>query len=69
MLKFGFPRILHSDNGREFKSKLIYYLSQQLGIKKTYISPFHLQSNGKLESLHRFIKDCIHKFSIDSILD
>ena len=37
MLKFGFPRILHSENGSEFKSKLIEHLSQQLGIKKTYI--------------------------------
>ena len=34
MLKFSFPRILHSDNGTEFKSKLIEYLSQQLGIKR-----------------------------------
>ena len=25
-LKFGFPRILHSDNGTEFKLKLIEYL-------------------------------------------
>ena len=36
MLKWGFPRILHSDNGTEFKSKLIKTLSQQLGIKKTF---------------------------------
>ena len=34
MLKFGFPRILHSDNRMEFKCKLIGYLSQQLGIKR-----------------------------------
>ena len=34
MLKFGLPRIQHSDNGTEFKSKLIEHLSQQLGIKK-----------------------------------
>ena len=47
MIKFGFPRILHSDNGMEFKSKLIEYLSQQLGIKR-HISPCHPQSNGKL---------------------
>ena len=45
MKKFGFPRILHSDNGMEFKSKLIEYLSQLLGIKKTYIFPHHLQAN------------------------
>ena len=39
MLKFSFPRILHSDNRIEFKTKLIEDLSQQLGIMKTYISP------------------------------
>ena len=43
MLKFG-PRMLYSDNGPEFKSKLIEHLSQQLGIKKTYISPCHPQA-------------------------
>ena len=68
MLKFGFPRILHSDNGTEFKSKLIEHLSEHLGIKKTSISSNYLQANGKLESSHRFIKDCIQKFSIDSVL-
>ena len=33
MLNFGFSRISHSNNGTEFKSKLIENLSQQLGIK------------------------------------
>ena len=46
MLKFGFPRIMHSDNGVEFKSKLMENLSQQLGIRKTFISPCHPQANG-----------------------
>ena len=39
MFKFSFPQILHSDNRIEFKSKLIANLSQQLSIKKTFISP------------------------------
>ena len=39
MLKFSFPRILHSDNGTEFNLKLIEYLSKQFGIEKTYTSP------------------------------
>ena len=38
LLKWGFPRILHSDNGTEFKSKLMENLSQQLGIKKSLFS-------------------------------
>ena len=53
----------------ELKSKLIGYLSQQLGIKKTYVSPHHLQANGKFESPHRFIKDCICKLSVDGVLE
>ena len=69
MLKFSFPRILHSDNRTEFKSKLSEHLTQQLSIKKTYISPCHPQASGKLKSSHRFIKDCIWKFSIDGTLE
>ena len=42
MLKFKFPRILHSHNGTEFKTKLVEHLSQQLGIKR-HISPHHPQ--------------------------
>ena len=56
MLKLCFCTMLHLDNGMEFKSKLIEYLSQQLGIKKTYISPCNPHANRKLESSHRFIK-------------
>ena len=69
MLKFSFPKILNSDNRTEFKSKLIEHLTQQLSIKKTYISPQHPHANGKLETSHTFIKDCIWKFSIDGILE
>ena len=45
MLKFGFPRMLHSGNGTEFKSVHIEKLSQQLGIRNIFISPHHLQGN------------------------
>ena len=69
MLKFSFPRILHSDNRREFKSKNIEHLTLQLSIKNTYISPANPQTNGKLGSSHRFNKDCIQKFYIDSTLE
>ena len=69
MSKFGFPRILHLDNGAEFKSKLMENLSEKLGTRKTFISYHHPQANGKLESSHRFIKDCVQKVSIDSVLE
>ena len=44
MMKFGFTTILHSDNGVEFKLKLMENLSQQLGIRKTFIYPNHPQT-------------------------
>ena len=69
MLKWGFPRILHSDNGAKFKSKLMENLSQQLGIRKTFISPYQPQANGKLKSLHRFTKDYVLKYSIGGVLE
>ena len=69
ILKFSFSRVLHSDNGTEFISKLIENLSQQLGLRKTFISPYHPHANGKLESSNRFIKDCVQRFSVDGVLE
>ena len=69
MLKFDFLRILHSDNGMEFKSKLMENLSQKLGIRKISFPPHHPQANTEPESLHRFIEDCVCKFSIDGVLE
>ena len=43
-------------------------LSQQLGIRKPFISPHHPQANGKLESLHIFIKSYVWKFSVNGVL-
>ena len=69
MLKFSFPTILHSHNGTEFKSKFIENLALQRGIRKSFISHYHLQANRKLESSNRFIKDCVQKFSVDGVLE
>ena len=62
MLKFGFPRMLHSDNGTEFKSKIIENLSQQFGIRKTFISPCHLQANGNWNLHIDFSRTVFEKF-------
>ena len=69
ILKFGIPRILCLDSGTEFRFKLMEHLFQQLSVGNTFISPPHLQANGKLELSHRFIKDCIWKFSVDVVLE
>ena len=51
-----------SDNGTEFKNKLINEVCEQLGVKhKIYSLPYRPQSNGRIESFHYFLKACISK--------
>ena len=65
ILKFSFPRILHSDNGTEFKSKLMENLFQQHSLKKL---SFPLTIHKQMENWN-FIKACILKFSLDGVLE
>ena len=43
------PRYILSDNGMEFKNNLMDQVLQQLGIYRVFSTPYHPQSNGKLE--------------------
>ena len=57
----GLEKVL-TDNGTEFKNKLIDEVCEQLGVKhKIYLPPYRLQSNGRIESFHYFLKACISK--------
>ena len=44
--KFGIPRVLISDNGRQFDIESFRDFCSQLGIKNHYSSPAHPQANG-----------------------
>ena len=48
------PRYILSDNGTEFKNTLMDQVLKQLGIKRIFSAPYHLQNNGKLEVFHKF---------------
>lgn len=48
-------RIIH-DNGRQFASRDFLDLVAKLELKETSTSPFHPQSNGKVERMHRTFK-------------
>ena len=51
--KFGVPRVLVSDNGRQFDNTPFKDFCEQLGINNHYSSPFHPQANGQVEVANR----------------
>lgn len=48
-------RIIH-DNGKQFTSREFLRLIAELELRETPTSPFHPQSNGKVERMHRTLK-------------
>ena len=60
--KHGGSLKILSDNGTEFKNKLMEEVSKELGVEYKVYSPLYRpQSNGRIESFHCFLKACIAK--------
>ena len=51
--KFGVPRVLVSNNGRQFDNTPFRDFCEQFGIKNHYSSPSHPQANGQAEVANR----------------
>uniref|UniRef100_A0A2N9IZX2 RNA-directed DNA polymerase n=1 Tax=Fagus sylvatica TaxID=28930 RepID=A0A2N9IZX2_FAGSY len=51
--RFGIPRVLVSDNGKQFDNGPFRELCAQLNIKNHYSSPRHPQANGQVEVTNR----------------
>ena len=54
--RFGIPRALISDNGKQFNNAKFRDFYAELGIKNYYSSPAHSQSNGQVEVTIRTLK-------------
>ncbi|UYV69258.1 K02A2.6-like [Cordylochernes scorpioides] len=59
---FGVPRILHSDQVRNFESNIFQELCRRLGIQKTRATPFHPQSDGMVERFNRTLTQHLTMF-------
>ncbi|UYV82242.1 K02A2.6-like [Cordylochernes scorpioides] len=59
---FGVPRILHSDQGRNFESNIFQELCRRLGIEKTRTTPLHTQSDGMVERFNRTLTQHLTMF-------
>ena len=58
--RFSPPQQLHSDQGRQFESKLLYEVCNLLGIRKTKTTPYyHPQCDGLVERFNRTLLDML----------
>ncbi len=53
---FGVPKIIQSDQGSNFCSKLFAEVLKQLNIKHSQSGAYHAQSQGALERFHQTFK-------------
>ena len=58
---FGLPDILQSDNGPEFRSKIIAELTELMKINHRFIIPYNPRCDGKVERAIETIKSIIKK--------
>ena len=63
------PRILLSDRGTEFVNGVISLLTKKLRVVHIKSSPYHPESNGKIERFHRYMNDVLAKYSYKNPLE
>ena len=68
-LRFGVPRIIHSDQAPEFTSELMQELFRLLEIQQTRTCPYRPQSDGLVERFNRTLIDMLSKFCGDYTQD
>ena len=64
--RFGLPRQLHSDQGRNFESHLFADLCKITGIRRTRTTPFHPRSDGQTERMNRTLLQMLRTCASDS---
>ena len=57
--RFSPPEQLHSDQGKQFESKLLKEVCNLLGIRKSRTTPYHPQCDGQVERSNRTLLDML----------
>ena len=57
---FGSPKIIHSDNGKEFKNSFFREFCELNDIKQIFSTPYNPQSHGAIEACHKEVQRIIN---------
>ena len=66
---FGIPKVIQSDQGSNFTSRLFAQVLQQLHIKHNKSSVYHPQSQGALERFHQHLKSLLRAYCTELKVD
>ena len=69
VVRFGVPRQLHSDQGRNFESAVFREMCLLLDIDKTRTTPLRPQSDGMVERYNRTLENMLSKFVAENQRD
>ncbi|KAK3090267.1 hypothetical protein FSP39_010526 [Pinctada imbricata] len=64
--RFGVPKTIHTDQGREFESELFSNLCSLLNIEKTRTAPYRPYSDGMVERFNRSLQTMLSSFVNDN---
>jgi transposase InsO family protein len=59
--RFGIYQELHSDQSRNFESRLLREIMQRLRVSKTHSTPLHPQSDGMVERYIKTVEEHLRK--------
>ena len=61
--KYGLPSTLHSDQGRNFESSMLYQTLEAFGIKKSRTTAYHPEGDGMVEWFNRTLLQLLRTYT------
>lgn len=63
---FGLPKVIQTDQGSNFTSKLFAQVLKELGVFHQMSSTYHPESQGALERFHQTLKSMLHAYCVST---